>query len=357
VSAPTRQPPSRRRGLAALLRALVALGLLAALLREIELGDALARLGAAKPGFVALALLLMLAEGVCGAYKWWLLLRVRDASIGLWLVVKVSFGASLAACFLPGSVGLELLRGFGVSRSTGDPAACFTSIALDRVAGLVGLLLVLLFGAALAPQPALRHVELLGLGALATLLAGLALAANGSARRSIDPLLRHPRLALLRRGWEQASAVLGELLERRLHVARAVALAVVNTLIRVAVVAAAGAALGVAVPASAYLVVVPLVILAMWLPASLGGFGPREVACVALLGSYGVAGEQALALSLLVGILGLAAELPGVWVLLDPPPAWRGPLAAAASSGRRARGSWSPDAVAGSRALCDATQN
>lgn len=323
----------KRLGFPSYFRALVAVGLLAALLCEIDLADALRRLAAADPGCVALALLLMLAEGVLGATKWWLLLRVRHPSLGLWFVVRVSFAASLAGSFLPGPVGLELLRGLGVSRSTGDPAASFTSIAVDRAAGFAGLLLVVLAGSRLAPHPALRHVELLAWIALASLLACFALAARSGTASWIDARLRHARLAPLQRGWREVSAVLDALLRSPAVLARALALAIANTLLRVAVVVAAGAALGVSVPLPAYLVAVPIVILAMWLPASIAGFGPREAAFVALLGLHGVPGADALALSILIGILGIAAELPGVWVLLAPPRAFAAPSAASAALG------------------------
>jgi uncharacterized membrane protein YbhN (UPF0104 family) len=326
---------TQRRGIGAWLRALVGVALLAALLSEIELADALRRVAAAGAGWVALTLLLMLGEGVLGATKWWLLLRVRHPELGLWLVIRISFAASLAATFLPGSVGLELLRGLGVSRSTGDPTASFTSIAVDRAAGFVGLLLVVIAGSLLAPHPALWHVEGLAWLGLVGLLAGLALAARARTRAWIDARLRHPRLAVLLRIWRDASAVLEALLRQPPVIARALLLAVANTLLRVAVVVAAGAAVGISLPLPAWLVAVPVVILAMWLPASVGGFGPREAAFVALLGLHGVPGADALALSILIGILGIAAELPGLFVLLVPQPA---PIrSAGAGLGARAR--------------------
>jgi len=302
------------------LQALVSVLLLALLLRGLDLGDAAARLARAQLGWVGLVLLLMLAEGVYGAYKWWVLLRVRHPTLSLGLVVRITFMGSFAGQFLPGSAGMELLRGYGLARSTGDPTTSFTSILMDRIAGLAGLMLVVLAGSLLDPRSPLPHAEPWALGGLAALALGFGLASAPAARRLADRLLRSLRFERLRRpvagiferleGFRRQPGLLG----------RALLLAVGNTLLRVAVVMAAAAAIGLAAPPPAYLVVVPLVIFATMAPVSLGGLGVREAAFVTLLGRYGVSGEEGLALSLLIGVLGMAAELPGAfWLAVERP--------------------------------------
>lgn len=57
------------------------------------------------------------------------------------------------------------------------------------------------------------------------------------------------------------------------------------------------------------------------LPVSIGGWGLREVAVVALLGTYGVAPEAALSLSVTFGVIVILSSLPGaiVWAAYSPP--------------------------------------
>ena len=57
------------------------------------------------------------------------------------------------------------------------------------------------------------------------------------------------------------------------------------------------------------------------IPVSIGGWGPRELAVVALLGDHGVAPERALLFSVCFGLVFVVAALPGalVWLLYSIP--------------------------------------
>jgi uncharacterized membrane protein YbhN (UPF0104 family) len=317
VSPATEEAPRRRRLLGRALRVALSLLLLGLLARSLDAADAGRRIAGASPALVGLVLLLMTLEGAYGAYKWWVLLRPRHPSLRLWLVVRVSFAGNFTGQFLPGTAGMELMRIYGLSRATSDLATSFTSVLVDRIAGLAGLWLVVLAGALLDPRPALPHAAPLALAALAALALGCGLAASRRLRARAEALLRPAFLSRPRR-WLRA---LGDRLDAYAGspglLARVLALAVGYTLLRVAVVMAAAAAIGIQVPPQSWLVVVPLVIFATQLPVSLGGLGVREAAFVTLLAAHGVPGEESLALSLLLGAAGLAAELPGAWFALS----------------------------------------
>ncbi|MBX2801105.1 MAG: flippase-like domain-containing protein [Myxococcales bacterium] len=69
----------------------------------------------------------------------------------------------------------------------------------------------------------------------------------------------------------------------------------------------------------ATLTVVPWLLLAMSVPLSVGGWGPREATAVALLPALGWSAESAMALSALYGLTALAGAVPGALVPLLPP--------------------------------------
>jgi uncharacterized membrane protein YbhN (UPF0104 family) len=87
--------------------------------------------------------------------------------------------------------------------------------------------------------------------------------------------------------------------------------------IRIAVCYAAGLAVGVEAPVSAYIIAVPLVIFVMVIPVSVAGWGVREVMFVQLLTPYGADGDKVLAMSLLVGVLGTVSIFPGAWFCIQ----------------------------------------
>ena len=70
---------------------------------------------------------------------------------------------------------------------------------------------------------------------------------------------------------------------------------------------------------------VAIVTLAVVLPVSIGGWGMREGVMLAILGAMGVPAAMALAFSLMLGVIGMVAALPGLVMLWHRPGAQLGP--------------------------------
>jgi len=81
----------------------------------------------------------------------------------------------------------------------------------------------------------------------------------------------------------------------------------------------AAAGMGALMTPAQALVLLPLTLVAMLLPISFGGFGPREGVAVVLWPMAGFSTEQALAASLVYGAISLAGALPGAAVLVLRP--------------------------------------
>jgi len=96
-------------------------------------------------------------------------------------------------------------------------------------------------------------------------------------------------------------------------------LSIANQVLMVSVMFALAQGLSIDFEVSALLVLIPPVILASLLPISFAGWGIREGAMIAMLGTVDVAPENALALSVAFGFLILILSLPGalVWFLSD----------------------------------------
>jgi hypothetical protein len=78
-------------------------------------------------------------------------------------------------------------------------------------------------------------------------------------------------------------------------------------------------AVGPALPVSAWITVVPLTLLALVLPISVGGWGLRESAAALLWPTVGLAPEAGVAAGLLYGFAMLVTGLPGVAAVLRRP--------------------------------------
>jgi hypothetical protein len=84
-----------------------------------------------------------------------------------------------------------------------------------------------------------------------------------------------------------------------------------------------GRAQGLALPLPDAMVLFVVMIGVVAVPISIGGWGLREVAVISLVGSYGVAPERALLLSVCFGLALAFGSLPGalIWLLYPFPPA------------------------------------
>jgi hypothetical protein len=77
-----------------------------------------------------------------------------------------------------------------------------------------------------------------------------------------------------------------------------------------------GRGIGIDVAFSYYLVFMPIGLIALLLPISISGFGAPQGIIVWLLTPAGVPAPQGLALSTLIVLSGIVANLPGAWLYL-----------------------------------------
>ena len=68
------------------------------------------------------------------AWKWWLLVRGRDATLGLWAAIRAYYLASFAGYFLPMTVGADAVR-IGALAGAGRTAVLVASVVLERLVG------------------------------------------------------------------------------------------------------------------------------------------------------------------------------------------------------------------------------
>lgn len=120
--------------------------------------------------FAALALFgTLLAAGL----RWYVLLRVQRIRLPLAAALRVVLASSFLSTFLPGAVGGDLLRSGYVLRLARDRASTgLLSIVMDRVLGLLGLLLMAALFLLVQPAGIPAGMRITVLALLATLIAG-----------------------------------------------------------------------------------------------------------------------------------------------------------------------------------------
>ena len=281
------------------------------LLRNRDLGALLRQMLAVDRGTLALAGSLLWVLAVPSALRWTKIL----GAMGYPLRLRITFPLVLIGLFfnltLPSTIGGDAVRMWKLHRVGLPGTAAVVSVMIDRMVALLAILVLVLVSVpalfALIPDRATRGGVLLLLGA-----GFLAFAAA----MVLDRLpLAFSRFRLLR-GLAQLSADLRRVLLAPRIAAPALLFSLLNQGGLVGVVGLLAHGLGIPVGWLQCLVVVPLAILVTVLPISIAGWGVREGAFVAGFGFAGVPATDALALSVLFGLLNTLVCLPGglVWL-------------------------------------------
>jgi uncharacterized membrane protein YbhN (UPF0104 family) len=242
------------------------------------------------------------------AWRWCLVARRLGLELTLSAAVKDYYRALFLNAVLPAGVLGDVHRAVSHGQQSGDVGRGVRAVVLERVAGQVVLLV--LGVAVLLTQPALvsaiagdlvpsRTVVLVTVCLLAALAGMIAWARWGTStskwRGGLTRTLADARLTLS---------------SPRVFLFSALALGGHLLLFVVAArVAGSDASIG------RLLAPLVLALLVMGLPVNIGGFGPREAITTVAFGAAGLGATQGLTVSVVYGVLALAASLPGAAVL------------------------------------------
>lgn len=288
-----------RIGLAAVLIALV--------WRLVDGADVAARLRGLRPGWVAVAVGLLVVQTMLSALRWRLTAARLGQEMGLRHAVREYFLAQVVNLALPGGVLGDAGRAVRARGAAGLERAG-QAVVFERLAGQAALAAVTLGGAlvvSLSPggidlPQAMQAV----LGAVAI---GLLAACWLMLRAGAD----WPR-------WQAWRAAAGRaVFAPEVWVAQA-ALSFGTVAANLLAFAACAAAVGVTLSAGAVLVILPLVLFTMLVPLTIGGWGLREGAAVALFPLAGATGAEGFAASATFGVVFLLTSVMGMALWLVP---------------------------------------
>jgi len=291
--------------------------LLALLLRHVDATAVVSRLGGLSPGAIALLASLLLVQALAGALRWWVVVGLFDSSVSYLTTLRLLYIGLFFNQTLPSSLGGDAVRVWMLHREGLPSADALFSVALDRLAALIGLVMIVAAGLpmlfAVVPDPTARWALAVPMGLVTLGTAGLLAIRGGLAERLERWTLTRPLAALAKNA-------------RRLFLkpatgGAATGLSLASHGVTIGCVFVLSRAIGVQVSFVDCLVLVPPVILLMAVPISLAGWGVRETAMVVAFGFVGVSQPDAVAVSIAVGLAVMAFGLPGglVWLVSRRP--------------------------------------
>lgn len=264
-------------------------------LQKVDLKEVGTILTSVRWGWVLLAVALMIISLVVRAYRWQLLLNGIGVVVPFHRLVSIYFIGNFFNAFLPSGFGGDVMRVVEVARDVPTDIAAGT-VLVDRLTGLLTLLIMGLMGLPFRPDgfPPAQTWSVLALST-GGLIGGFLLLDGRLFQRlgqrlpgKLSTVGDGPLARLLRAiqacGWR---AVWG-----------ALAVSVLFNLILVAWWAVCGLALKLTIAYGYYLLVVPMLSVALLVP-SVGGLGVQENITPLLFAPAGVPYQEAVALALL----------------------------------------------------------
>ncbi len=261
------------------------------------------------PRLLLLGVLFQIMSTMLAAYRWYLVMQPLGYEFNFSFFLRSYFKGSFFNQALPTSIGGDAIRVLDVARRQGRKRDAFYGVFIDRVLGLVGLLLLNLIAHAINPELLPHGVFLTVTWLVACGLAGF-----------VVLLLLH-RIQWLER-WRitrvflKISRQLGKVVHSPLKMGSQLGLSVMVHLLALIAIFLIGRSVAVEYDLLTFLIVVPPVILLTLIPLSLAGWGIREGAMIGFFTLIGADQAAVLAMSIVYGVVLIIASLPGLLVYL-----------------------------------------
>jgi uncharacterized protein (TIRG00374 family) len=295
------------------LRVLVTAGLIALLIHHLDLKTLFSVLSSVETRFLILAFFTQIILMLVAVLRWKTILANFHIECGYHSLLRLTWIGNFFSQFLPSTIGGDVVKTYYLAKEKNvSMATTLTTTVLERSGGL-GALLLIGFTAAWLENISFHGVPCLYIFAtlgLIYVLANLALF-NHRLHRLLSKVL----------GRFQARHLAAKLelvwggLQRLSHNTRAILLvlflSVFIQLMALLIVGLSSKALGLEIPLSIFLVLVPLINLSIMVPLTINGFGLRESLYLLLFSQMGLSKETAVALSLVSICVVMATTLPG----------------------------------------------
>ena len=288
------------------LKVIFAAGLIFLVVQGVGISSVYSQISKVSAPSIALAFGLLTGLSLIHSERWRLILRQLGVQLSLSYGLKLTLISYFFNQTLPSTVGGDAFRFWGIYRGGVTAHNAFASVIVDRVIGLFGLMLMIL-----ACSPWLLDL-LPSISILWTVGVFIAVACIGFA---ILVCLSSFRVRLRRLLGSQcivsvASCTRAVLLDARVAIRVLIFTLISYVVVSLAVyVLARGMLIDLNIEDS--LMLVPVVILVTLIPVSVAGWGLREGSMVLVFGLTGMPAVEALSISILFGLVGLASGMPG----------------------------------------------
>jgi hypothetical protein len=293
-----------------ILKLLITAAIFYYLFQYIDFYALMAVLSKSHGGDIFIALLLQLASTYLAAYRWRAISKLLVFNESLSFYVKSYFKGSFFNQVLPSSIGGDAVRVLDLTARGYENKEAFYGVFVDRVVGLVGLLVLNLLSSIFFFGTFQRDFSTLIIFISFSGIIGFALLFF---LNKIAFLQNYKFLNLFHRLANRLNALYADkkVLVKHIFISVAVHLLTVMAIFAIAL------SIDVKLDFQIFLIAIPPVFLLMIVPLSLAGWGIREGAMVGILMLVYEDKTKILAISILYGLLLIISALPGAYFWIN----------------------------------------
>ena len=255
------------------------------------------------------AVIFQLLSTVLAGFRWGKVMNKLNFGNSTAFYLQSYFKGSFFNQGLPTSIGGDAVRVLDVAQNGHRKRDAFIGVFIDRVLGLVGLLILNLFAnyalPDLLPENLFLMINLIVLGGLLGFICFIYI-------HKIKALYKGRLLNYILRVSQQLNLILHDIRSIFFHLV----IGVLIHLFSIINIYFVSQSVGLEFSLLTIAVIVPPVILLTLIPVSLAGWGIREGAMIGLFGLIGAAATNVLSMSILYGIILIIASLPGLYTYL-----------------------------------------
>lgn len=307
-----------RRHITSILRLLFSLSLMAILFWTTDVSHLHEHLQDANLLIYALGLAVFWLSLMIWSARWIVLLHGVGEAVRFRTAISTLLVGMFFALFLPSVVGQDLGRMHELSRRRENKIGIVSTVLLDRLIGLVSLVLIALFALIIVGY---RYVNTEIIYAIVGTTIGLGLLwvlfFNRRFMRLFRSLLRLPVIRYFEPVLKQLYEALYVLQCHRRMVIGALVISIAFVLVETLSVVVLSYAIGATINSLYFFIFVPMIWLITALPISIGGLGVRETAFTFFFVQVGMASHEAILVSLLYFSFYLVAGLVGAIIFVQ----------------------------------------
>lgn len=292
-----------------LLKLTVSCTIIAIILSRIDWAAFGETLSMADPALLGVAFVLLWVERAWAVYKWRFLLKAQQTHISLWTLFCIYNIGAFWGLFLPSSLSTDVVRGYYLSKNTADLDLSAASVVVDRMMGLFSLLFCclvsVLFYSANFASSIIEYVVFVTVLCVVAACAAYWEAVPRFLEQRIGFFKHHAigvKLISMHRAFLNFKQYPMVMVQSFLY-------SLVLQLIRVFTLYITALAFQIDAEVVKFFIVVPLTVIVIMIPVSIGGLGVREGSFISLFALVGVGVNDSFAISgtnsVMVTLIGL----------------------------------------------------